>query len=236
MRYTDACRPREIQNLVQADSDLSKSPHVIHLTHDDAQVGVAEPSPERNEILPESRIDRDTPCPGPFLPPTLETRKKKKRADLSDAPGDSTAQTEQSDSKVETAQPVISGSKRKFSPDDDGFLADLAPEDDEFQFSRPSRSPQKQSDPFEFMRQDLSPSTTPMTMKRGSANHGITKRKVLEPSMASSHAWLLYTLTNIAEQRVQILIWAHPKKPVQLYTQPPKCHKGLEWMRTQSLP
>lgn len=218
VRYTDPCRPREIQNLVQADSDLPKSPRVIHLTHDDTQVGVAEPSPEMNEILPESRIDHDSPCPEPFLPPTLETRKKKKKAGLSDASGESTAQTEQSDSKVETAQPVISGSKRKFSPDDDGFLADLAPEEDEFQFSRPSRSPQKQSDPFESRRQDFSPSTTPMSMKRGSANHGITKRKVLEPSMGSSPAWLLYTFTNIAEQRVQIPIWAHQKKPVQLYT------------------
>lgn len=101
-------------------------------------------------------------------------------------------------------EPIKSGSKRKFSPDEDGFLSDLTQEDDEFQFSRPGGSPQKKGDLFDFLRQD-SPSKTPGSATRGPAQSGITKRKVLEPSMQpiwkTPPAYCFHLLTPIFRER-----------------------------------
>lgn len=167
---------------MHANPDLPVSPRETRLMHDESQPGLDSPSPESNQILSESRTDDDAPVPSLPLPSTLETRRKKK-TDTAVLACEGELSSEDRSPDVEPSQPVKSGSKRKFSPDDDGFLSDTAPEDDEFHFSRPSHSPQKQSDPFDFLRQDFSPSKTPASTKREYANQGITKRKVLEPSM-----------------------------------------------------
>lgn len=171
--------------------------------------------------LSECQTEPETEATGPepFLPPTLETRKRKKKPDLSGPISKSTAQSDISSPKIETAQSMKSGSKRKFSPDNDGFLSDTAPEDDEFQFSRPGHSTSKQSDTFDFMRQDFSPSKTPVNMTRGSSTSGASKRKVLEPSMHSNSSLAVkdtYNLANNVEQRPRIPTWAPPRRPEQL--------------------
>lgn len=142
------------------------------------------PRPELNDALSESRIDNSPLHDETALPPTLETRKKKKKIDSATPAYEPSPQNERPLTTTQPREPTKSGSKRKFSPDEDGPLADPAPEDDDFQFSRPGGSPQKKADLFDFMRQDLSPSKTPAGVKRGSAQSGITKRKVLEPSMS----------------------------------------------------
>lgn len=150
--------------------------------HAEEPVSAESPSPPMQETFNEELGD-DAQDSEQFLPPTLETRKKKKRTG-------STPFLEQIVSKnVPTSNDNSthaskSGSKRKFSPDEDGFPSDTAPEDDEFEFSRPSQSPRRKSDFLQSIRQDLSPSKTPRTMKRVPPG-GITKRKVLEPSMWS---------------------------------------------------
>ncbi|KAJ5160637.1 uncharacterized protein N7482_007641 [Penicillium canariense] len=174
---------QEIQNLVHAESRL-ESPQHIHSMHDDSDPVMESPSPELNDLLMESRSGNDTTGEEAFLPPTLETRKKKKKPDSATPASDPVSQSGRLIAENES-EPTKSGSKRKFSPEDDGFLSDLAPEDDEFQFSRPSRSLPKQADSFDFMRQDLSPSKTPVSVKRGSTNSGVTKRKVLEPKSSN---------------------------------------------------
>jgi hypothetical protein len=141
------------------------------------------PRPELNDAISESRIDNSPSQDETALPPTLETRKKKKKPDSATPAYESLPQNDQSLTTKQLREPTKSGSKRKFSPDEDGFLADPAPEDDDFQFSRPGGSPQKKADLFDFMREDISPSKTPAGVKRGAAQSGITKRKVLEPSM-----------------------------------------------------
>lgn len=182
------CRPQEIHNLIQADRSLPGLPHEIHLDHDQSDIAAGSSSPVVRKPLSERQTEPETLATGPepLLPPTLETRKKKKKTDLSGPITESAAQSDIPSPKIETAQPMKSGSKRKFSPDNDGFLSDTAPEDDEFQFSRPSHSTSKQSDTFDFMRQDFSPSKTPVNMNRGSSTSGASKRKVLEPSMHSN--------------------------------------------------
>lgn len=182
------CRPQEIHNLIQADHSLPELPHEIHLDHDESDIAAGSSSPVFRKPLSERQTEPETEATGPepILPPTLETRKKKKKTDFSGPITESTAQSDIPSPKIETAQPMKSGSKRKFSPDNDGFLSDTAPEDDEFQFSRPSHSTSKQSETFDFMRQDFSPSKTPVNMNRGSSTSGASKRKVLEPSMHSN--------------------------------------------------
>lgn len=139
--------------------------------------------PEVNDIPSESRIDSDPARDEAALPPTLETRKKKKKIDTAAPVYKELPLAEQPITTNQSREPMKSGSKRKFSPDEDGFWSDPAREDDEFQFSRPGGSPPKKTDPFDFMRPDRSPSKTPVSVKRGSAHSGTTKRKVLEPSM-----------------------------------------------------
>ena len=123
------------------------------------------------------------------------------------------SQDNQSITANHSREPTKSGSKRKFSPEEDGFLADLAQEDDEFQFSRPGGSPQKKTDIFDSMRQD-SPSKTPVSAKRGPSQSGITKRKVLEPSMQpiwkTPLACCLHLLTPFSESANSNL--SSPKK------------------------
>lgn len=166
---------------MHANTDLSETPQEAILTYDEPPPTRDSPSQEPNQSPSECQAD-DAPSPNLPLPSTLETRRKK-RIDPTALEHEAPASSEDQSSKANLSKPAKSGAKRKFSPDDDGVLSDPAPEDDEFQFSRPSQSPQKLSDPFEFLRQDLSPSKTPASAKRESANQGITKRKVLEPSM-----------------------------------------------------
>lgn len=160
---------------MHANPDLSESPSETFLTHDEP------PRQESNQSPPGCQANDDAPDPGLSLPPTLETRRKKidTAAVEREAPSLSAHQIPE----VDLLQPARPGAKRKFSPDDDGLLSDPAPGDDEFQFSRPSHSPQKLSDPSETLRQDLSPSKTSSGTKREPTRRETTKRKVLEPSM-----------------------------------------------------
>ncbi|KAJ5226658.1 uncharacterized protein N7469_006664 [Penicillium citrinum] len=169
---------QEVQRLVEGDSCMPESPqaddHLVHNT--DNLQGNIENANEENEDTPSKNQLDESASPDRYLPPTLETRKKKKKPGLADTPIHDVEKAESTAMK--------SGSKRKFSLDDD-ILSDLAPEDD-FQFSRLNGSPQKKRDSFQFMG-DSSPSKTPVNMKRGSSNKAITNRKVLEPKSANTN-------------------------------------------------
>lgn len=185
--FADSCRQQEIQNLVDAESNLESSPHDRSM-HEETNLIMESPGSELDDIRSESRQGSDPARDEAALPPTLETRKKKKKTDSASPAYKPLSQDNQSITVNQSREPIKSGSKRKFSPDEDGVLSDLVEEDDEFQFSRAGGSPQRKADPFDFMRQDCSPSKMPVSVKRGSANTGITKRKVLEPSTQhSSH-------------------------------------------------
>lgn len=137
----------------------------------------------------------DPTSPDPFLPPTLETRKKKKKAEPAVLDNeDATSQVHEM-SINKTQQSANSGSKRKFSPDEDGTLPDGNPEYDDFHFSRPVQISQKPTESLNVEKQDSTPTKSPVSIRRGSATV-TAKRKVLEPSMAAPpqflhglHAW-----------------------------------------------
>lgn len=191
--------------------------------------GMESPTPIASEDRPESRVNGAT-SPDPFFPLTLETRKKKKK------PVDSTDPvTEDAPRDQATPKPRNSGSKRKFVPEDDGFMSDPVPEEDEFQFSRPRHSPRKQSEPTEPVRQEPLSSTTPVTSEPRSIKPASTKRRVLEPS---KNAVFLFsdrrvTIANLIPQRVQTPTWDHPRSLVPCNPRP-RCSRLPGAMRTMS--
>lgn len=171
---------------MHANSDLS---HAEPLPTSDS------PSQESSQSPSECQAKDDAPGPSLPLPLTLETRRKQ-RIDTTALVREERTLSEHHGPNVDLSNPAKSGTKRKFSPDDDGILCDATPEDDEFQFNRPSQSPQKLSDRFEFSRQHISPSKGTAGAKWESANQGVTKRKVLEPSMHHNITPLFVDIQN----------------------------------------
>jgi hypothetical protein len=174
-------RAQEIQNLVQASSSPAQPVFEVDLTQQSATESPS-PSLKVHEILPEGQMGSSS-IPDQCLPPTLETRKKKKKKTDSVSPDKGGSTLQEPNVPDVNGRLVKSGSKRKFSPDEDGALSDGdgVQECDEFQFSRPTQSPPRPTDLLQSMHQDTSPIKTPVSLKRGSAT-GTMKRKVLEPS------------------------------------------------------
>ncbi|KAB8259557.1 hypothetical protein BDV32DRAFT_56778 [Aspergillus pseudonomiae] len=116
-----------------------------------------------------------------ILPPTLETRKKRKagsgkiREDILDMnPGEFPA-------RRESSFVLNPGSKRKFSGSDDGDFAFAASDDDDFQFTRPTQLPQLMRDQLLPKCNDQSPVERQSSQRVGSKGDSRPKRKVLEP-------------------------------------------------------
>lgn len=178
-------RPQELDSLVHDDHSILDSPPQFSFMPEegDAPIEHSSPSPEstfrgqiNDDILEE---------PEPFLPATLETRKKKKKSSSIIAPEISPAPTDRQQSPpIDTTQHTTSVStKRKYIPeDDDQFTSNLNVDDDEFQFTRPSHSPKKKTNLFADTQRDQSP-TKNVEVTRGSKPPVLSMRKVLEPSM-----------------------------------------------------
>lgn len=178
--------PQELDSLVNDDHSILGSPPQFSFMPEegDAPIEHSSPSPEStfrgqiNDDIPEE--------PEPFLPPTLETRKKKKKSSSILAPEISPAPADRQPSPpVDTTQHTTSVStKRKYIPeDDDRFMSNLNVDDDEFQFTRPSHSPKKKTNLFEDIQRDQSPTKSHVEVTRGSKTPVLSMRKVLEPSM-----------------------------------------------------
>ncbi|CAI7592734.1 unnamed protein product [Penicillium pancosmium] len=240
--------PQEVHDLVEGDSCMPQSPQVDYLDPATA----TEDTPSRPNETPLENKFNLSPSPEAYLPPTLETRKKKRRPEVAPASSDNDVEsgptatalaTATSTSEANTGTSLKFGSKRKFSLDDD-VLFDLAPEEDDFQFSRLSRSPQMQKDTFQFLTQEtsISPSKTPVNMKRGSANNSTTKRKVLEPKSANSNlgspkkSRAASQLDTKTRQKIgQDENMPSPQKPKDLASQKSKAPSGRPRGRPPSL-
>ncbi|KAE8348540.1 hypothetical protein BDV28DRAFT_143245 [Aspergillus coremiiformis] len=184
----DICYPRrtlqsqEIQEIMNSDIDV---PHCLdpgeapisqqEIMDGDSYSTLSKGIANTQEL--DSPGDNEAP-----LPPTLETRKKRKvgpskaRESVYDIPRGEPATEEHSELLLK------SGAKRKFSGGDDEEFELVPPEKDDFQFSRPSHSPHlmhdeqllsTRSDQCAIMRQVL--------LKGSSKGDGRPKRKVLEP-------------------------------------------------------
>jgi len=180
-------RTQEIETLVQADSSpFQPSPghEPLGPSHLDAPSPAPSPTPSP-KVEDLSQIQRDDPTGStPFLPPTLETRKKKKKTETTSHVDEIPSWQSPKILDGGEERPLKSGSKRKFSPDEDGALSDGPPESDEFQFSRPIQSPKKSVEVADLGNQGRSPTKTPVSIRRGTGT-GNAKRKVLEPSKIS---------------------------------------------------
>ncbi|KAJ5420053.1 hypothetical protein N7465_002572 [Penicillium sp. CMV-2018d] len=182
--------PQELDSLIHDDHSILDSPPRFSFMPEegDAPIEHSSPSPEStfrgqiNDDIPEE--------PEPFLPPTLETRKKKKKSSSIMAPEISPAPTDRQPSPpIDPTQHTTSVStKRKYIPeDDDRFTSNLDVDDDEFQFTRPSHSPKKKTNPFEDTQRDHPPNKNHVEVTRGSKTPVLSTRKVLEPKSANSN-------------------------------------------------
>jgi hypothetical protein len=164
-----------------------ESPPRFSFTPEQVGASIENSSPSPPEATYGTQIENNITEtePEPVLPPTLETRKKKKKSSLTLAPEIDPAPTDRQPSPPidTTKNALLTSTKRKFIPeDDDRFASNIDLDEDEFQFRRPSHSPKKQTNPFDMTRQDQSPIKN-VEVTRGSKTPILAKRKVLEPSM-----------------------------------------------------
>lgn len=151
--------------------------------------------PELPEGLTDVQImNSDAEEADALLPPTLETRKKRKPSPIAASKTEHTLDPGPAVTHRDSKLTTKSGSKRKFvSEDDELFESTPVDEEDDFKYNRPSHLQHQDSQtmPPHF---ENSPSRKQVDRKRGSRENGPSKRKVLEPSMiitASLSSFLL---------------------------------------------
>ncbi|KAJ5129208.1 uncharacterized protein N7515_005247 [Penicillium bovifimosum] len=182
--------PLEIDNLVNDDHSILESPPQFTFMPEEAEeaetpIEHSSPSPPETTLSSYSHND----LPGTLLPPTLETRKKKRKSDsmippeMSPAPMDG----EPSPSIDLTKHATSASTKRKYNPEDDDQFESNFHVEDEFQFTRPSHSPKKQTIPLEVTQRDQSPVKSHVQIIRGSQTPVLSMRKVLEPKSANAN-------------------------------------------------
>ncbi|QQK46440.1 Shugoshin family protein [Penicillium digitatum] len=184
--------PQELDSLVDDDNSILDSPPQFSFMLEEEHAPIGHSSPSSPETTFISQINNDIPEePEPLLPPTLETRKKnKKKSSSIIAPEVSPTPTDQQPSLlIDTTQQATSVStKRKYIPeDDDRFTSNLDVDEDEFQFTRPSHSPKKQTSPCEDKQRDQLPTKSHVEGTRGPQTPVLSMRKVLEPKSANSN-------------------------------------------------
>ncbi|KAI9928497.1 hypothetical protein MW887_001710 [Aspergillus wentii] len=175
-------KPQELQDLLNDSLDDPVSPGmedevpVLQLSFEDDNHG----SKQCENTTEMQTIVADSEDGVPLLPPTLETRKKKKSSLSARAEGIPDMNAEYPIAHNDSKRPLKSGSKRKFISEDDQ-LASIATGDDDFQFSRPSIVSPNPDEKFVSMREDISPVKRQVEVKRGPRNRLSSKRKVFEP-------------------------------------------------------
>ncbi|CAG8885740.1 unnamed protein product [Penicillium egyptiacum] len=183
--------PQDLDSLIHDDHSILQSPPQFSFMPEEGDAPIEHSSPSPLESTFTSQMNNDTPGERePSLPSTLETRKKKKKSSSIVAPEISPAPTDRQRSPpIDSTQHATSAStKRKYVPeDDDRFESNLNVDDDEFQFTRPSHSPKKQTTPFKDTQRDQSPTKSHFEVTRGSKPPVLSMRKVLEPKSANSN-------------------------------------------------
>lgn len=181
-------RPHELDNLVNDDHSIVNSPPQFSYVPEDASIQHSSeqcsPSPLEPALSGQIEIDSAEEAE-PLLPPTLETRKKKKKSSSMITPGNDPAPIDRQPSPPLdlTLQATSVSTKRKYVPeDDDRFVSNLAVDDDEFQFTRPIPTPTKQTNAFDITQRNQSPIKNHVEMAKGSKPRVLSMRKVLEPS------------------------------------------------------
>ncbi|KAL5363045.1 hypothetical protein BJX96DRAFT_112054 [Aspergillus floccosus] len=129
----------------------------------------------------------DTPLQGDdpefnahYLPPTLETRKKKRPSPL---PFEELPRPDHNSitPKKDSGYLLKSGAKRKFSSEEDEEFQPISTADDDFEFSRPNQSPENTEEELSLSAKEESPAKRRTQLKERRKNVAPPKRKALEP-------------------------------------------------------
>ncbi|KAE8412219.1 hypothetical protein BDV36DRAFT_62546 [Aspergillus pseudocaelatus] len=178
--------PQEMQELMNNNMNVAPSSGQEEPSISQIDSMADNPSSTLSEGVTNTQEFDGSPSPNEvLLPPTLETRKKRKagsgkiREDIYDmSPRDFPA-------RRESNFLLNPGSKRKFSASDDGEFAPALPDEDDFQFTRPTQLPQLTHDQSLLIRSDQSPVKRQISQKGGSKSDSRPKRKALEPKSAN---------------------------------------------------
>lgn len=168
--------------LAQIHQDSPRSPEIEEVAstereQEDSHFDAELPTPLTGFEI----IDSDAEGIDTFLPPTLETRKKRKPSPIAMNKTEYCPDTEPEATNHNVK--INPGAKRKFMPEgEEEMIASEAVEEDDFQCSRPSHL-QNQDDQSVLVQDENSPTKRRADKKRGSRESGSSKRKVLEPSM-----------------------------------------------------
>lgn len=173
--------------MIQHEQDAPRSPEIEEVTATGEEREHMHFSPELpNGLTDFQMIDSDAEEIGTLLPPTLETRKKRKPSPVAMSKTERAFSPEAATTHHDLSFSLKSGAKRKFMSEEDELFSSAAAEDDDddFQYSRASQLHSPENRPAS-MCHEYSPSKTPVEKKRGSRERSSSKRKVLEPSMQS---------------------------------------------------
>lgn len=121
---------------------------------------------------------------GTSLPPTLETRKKRKPSPVAVNKTERAINPDAISMHHDMNLSLKSGAKRKFMSDETELFSSATTEngDDDFQYSR-ARHLQSPENQHTSIFDEFSPSKPQEQKKGGLKDRGSSKRKVLEPSM-----------------------------------------------------
>ncbi|EAW07956.1 shugoshin family protein [Aspergillus clavatus NRRL 1] len=187
----DKCYPRktlesqEIQNLVDCKQEIyplqesGEAPSLSGMISD-GEIS-PEDSPRRSEIIETASTDGD--FDETALPPTLETRKRKKPNVASTTDFHLERATSSERGKANSASKT--GTKRKFSTDCVEEYEHIPAGDDDFQFRRPCHPAPRENDQPVSIRERVSPLREEAQLKPIPNYHDVPRRKVLKPKNAN---------------------------------------------------
>lgn len=155
--------------------------------------------------LPGGLTDFQIIDPGPeemdtLLPPTLETRRKRKPSPIATSKTEHALDPEPTITHRDLKLSTKPGAKRKFVSEDEEIFESTSVDEDDFQYTRPSHLQHQEDQPTPAHIEN-SPSKKQVDKKRGSRENGPSKRKVLEPSMKLPSTFGIISAIERADKR-----------------------------------
>ncbi|BCR87022.1 shugoshin family protein [Aspergillus chevalieri] len=197
--------PQELRDIIHNEECSPRSPEIEEVTPIEKEEERIHFNPELPEGLAGYQImDTDAEKIGTLLPPTLETRKKRKPSPVAVNKMERAFSPDAVPMHHDMNLSLKSGAKRKFMSEEAELFSSAATEDgdDDFQYSRASHL-QSPEDHHTSIYDEFSPSKTQVEKGGGSRDRGSSKRKVLEPKSTNINAALSKRDRAVRDQKAQ---------------------------------
>lgn len=174
--------PQEIQELLNNDMVFPQSSCLEEASISQGDAIFDDPYSKSSEDVGDIQQFQSPPgASEALLPPNLETRRRRKAGTSKTRETVYGIDPEEFPTQRDSGFLLGSGAKRKFSNGTDDELEEVPREEDDFQFSRPTHSPQMTHERLLSARSDHSPVKKQVLLKGNSKGDGRPKRKALEP-------------------------------------------------------